>query len=121
MKRKALLMGMAVVTSLPGTLLAKGTGRQTDEVHSYTGGWDGAYSLPVQRQMAEGPATRSAEILASLKSLMTGANQRTAEGHDYDPKGWQLGLLEAQPAMTDEDAPGLRQDMRLGLSFRFSF
>lgn len=121
MKRKALLMGMAVITSMPGAVLAKGMGRQAQEAHAYTGSWGGAYAIPAERDMAEGTPTRSAAILSYLKSVMAGPNYRADDRHDFDPKGWRVELMEPRPAIEADPEPRLRDDMRLGLGFRFTF
>ncbi|MCU0841380.1 MAG: hypothetical protein MUC79_06635 [Thiobacillaceae bacterium] len=121
MRRKALLMGMAVVTSLPGAVLAKGVGRQAHEAHAYAGSWGGAYAIPGERDEVEATPTRSAAVLSYLKSIMAGANYRADDRHDFDPKGWRVELMAPRPAMDADAEPVPRDDKRLGLGFRFTF
>lgn len=129
MRRKALLMGMAVMTSLPGGVLAKGTGKGDRLSHPYAGAL-GGYTLDLGQEATayglSGPAgsastgIRAAALLARVKTLLRGQPYAGGE-QPMAVKGWSVELTN--PGGQTDAATGLRQDkgLNLGLAFRFTF
>lgn len=128
MKRKAMLMGMAFMTSLPGWALAKGASKGTDQVHAYAVGVEAlplqqleVENVPLAPDTAEGKPRKASEVLAQIKSMLRGANY----GAVMKPatQGWAMELLEGNAGGLGFDAgdPRLQGAKPLGVAFRLRF
>ncbi|HRH81696.1 MAG TPA: hypothetical protein PLW81_11685 [Thiobacillaceae bacterium] len=126
MKRKALLMGMAVMTGLPGTVLAKGKG---DRLAHHYSGWGNGSAPNIEENYGEeayappgaGNFTAAA-ILSTIKTLLRGSHYTAPGGRQgWAEKGWTLEFMD--PGLGSEAAAELRQDkgINLGLTFRYTF
>lgn len=125
MKRKALLMGMAVMTGLPGTLLAKGKG---DRLAHHYSGWGNGSVPNIEENYGEeayapsGTGNFSAgAILSTIKTLLRGTHYTPGGRQGWAEKGWTLEFMD--PGLAAEAAAELRQDkgVNLGLTFRYTF
>lgn len=121
MKRKAMLMGMAVMTGLPGWALAKGSKAEL------------APRLPGQMavvETADAPPGRAANVLAHMKAMLREMDHGVASKPASSPLAWRMELLGAGSggAVDGETVGGhggddarTRQARPLGVSFRLRF
>lgn len=131
MRRKALLMGMAVMTSLPGGVLAKGTGKSERLSHPYSGAWGNGYTLNIEQDGNDYGATtqgvagtsgfNTTALLAQVKTMLLGKANASTGARELALKGWSVELTN-QGGGTDA-ATGLREGkgINLGLAFRYTF
>lgn len=125
MKRRALLMGVAVMTGLPGAALAKGKGERW--VHPYSGAWESgamASEEAYRPDPADGAVSgnrRAGAILSQIKTLLRGQAYRSGNREGWTEKGWTVELMD--PGMGADAEAELRQGkgINLGLTFRYTF
>jgi hypothetical protein len=139
MKRKAMLMGMAVMTGLPGWAVAKGADKAVVNPHPYSdAGWlqamDNAIpgeidsALPPSAEKAgdeNGSAAKAAVLLAQIKSMLRRAHYGMVATPLADNLGWKMELLQSKaPVYTiayDSGDPRVRGASPVGVAFRFKF
>jgi hypothetical protein len=129
MKRKFLLMSMAVLAGLPGWGFAKGMPKQTaaDVVGDYEA-WGGEYTPHYGKEGREHPlmdhldatASNLASAVRSLSgapSVASGYAQRSGSGNG----GWKFEFTTPpiQAGLIPE--PSWENDRRIGLAVRVSF
>lgn len=129
MRRKALLMSMAMMTSLPGGVLAKGTGKNDRAAHHYAGAWGSEYSIDLGQGttgmgMAADTSTSGIKVItlvSRIGNLLSGPDSAAAEEPVGAGRGWSVEL--ANPSPPPDVATGLRpaKGLNLGLVFRFTF
>lgn len=127
MRRKALLMGMAVMTSLPGGVLAKGPGKHDRMAHPYAGAWGSEYSIdlgegiPGLAGAADAAGLKVTALISRIGNLLGGPDNSADDEPSGAAKGWSVEL--ASPAASPDLASGLRpaRGLNLGLAFRFTF
>ena len=129
MKRKAMLMGMAVMTGLPSWAVAKGTGGNT---HPYSSGREVQVTpdrvesealLPKSDETGTAAASpeMAAELLAQIKSVLRYANFGTVTRPTADNQGWKLELLARETRAFEYGDPRLSQVKPMGLALRLRF
>lgn len=97
MKREALLMGMAVVTALPGGVHAKGAGKPERESHPCSGIWGSTQTMRLEAWGADEVATpKAAALLSYIKQVLAGARYRANALQEFEPKGWKVELRTEQ-------------------------
>ena len=136
MKRKAMLVGMAVMAGLPSWAMAKGTAKIGGEVHSYAGGMELPDSVALPAADAptayngladeNGSANKAAILLAQIKSMLRRSNYGMAAKPTADNLGWKLEMMQADASTHAGGAYDIG-DTRLldaspvGVTFRFKF
>lgn len=129
MRRKALLVSMAMMTSLPGGVLAKGTGKHDRIAHPYTGAWGSEYSLDLGQEttgaagadVTGAQGVRVTTLFSRIGNLLIGLDNAPVEERPLVTKGWSMELTN--PAGTPVVATGLQpaKGLNLGLAFRYTF
>jgi hypothetical protein len=121
MKRRALIMGVAMATTVAGSAFAKGSGGANQDPHPYSG-WGGRrLSAPA------GPSgtvdDKTASLLARLKDMLGGLSYRADTPTVYAPPSeWHVELLHNAGVDPGDDVdPRLAGEKFLGLALRFSF
>jgi len=135
MKRKAMLMGMAVMTGLPGMAVAKG-GKAAGGAQGYPGGVvaAGAHDsaaidppppliTPASIENGESgvPPGRAAEVLAQIKSMFRGTDYVTTTKPTASVSGWRMELMESPAGVNVGEDPRLQGRKPVGVAFRFRF
>lgn len=132
MKRKAMLMGMAVMTGLPGWAMAKGVGKAGGDAHPYSAGMqiqetldrvefdDG---LPISNQNGVGEASpdKAAKLLAQVKSMLRSSSFSRSSKPVAGNSGWKLEMLESNALAYDGGDSRLQQAKPVGVAFRLKF
>lgn len=133
MKRKAMLMGMAVMTGLPGWVLAKGSGKMGEDLHhapssravqetNQRGEAEEYLSPADQGGRSESPPGKAAELLAHMKEMLRGANYGVAPKPAASQLGWSMELLESgRFAAYDSYDSRMQKNRPMGLAFRIKF
>ena len=132
MKRKAMLMGMAVMTSMPGWAMATGTGKAASAAHPYSRGmaaevtlgkveFDYVTSRPDQAGTVQASPGKTAELLAQIKSMLKKTSYGLAAQPTVDKLGWRMELLESAAWAYDGIDPRLQKAKPVGVAFRFMF
>lgn len=130
MKRKAMLMGMAVMTGLPGWAMAKGSGKAFGEAQPHVGSTkshalgqaEGERLAPGMGNAgsAESSGNKASEMLAQIKSMLRGVNYGVVttkqQGND-----WTMELLQSDAGSTAGGDPRLQDARPLGLALRLKF
>lgn len=129
MKRKAMLMGMAFMTGLPGWALAKGTAKAAGEAHAYP--VDREALEPLHRiesgkeraepgsAVAQTPSRSAAEVLAQIKSMLRGVNYGAVTAPAVER--WSMELLEDGARAYDNGDPRTLNAKPVGVAFRLRF
>ena len=129
MRRKAMLVGMAFMTGLPGWAMAKGTAKAVGEAHSYPVGSEALETLDRiesdQGQAVAGwsasstPSRTASEVLAQVKAMLRGVNY----GAVTPPRAekWSMELLEGDARVYDNGDPRTLNAKPLGVAFRLKF
>lgn len=131
MKRKAMLMGMAVMTGLPGWALAKGAGKADNEAHAPPPGAEALETLDrieVDNELSVSTtgradtARKASEVLAQIKAALKGVNYGVVS--KQVAQEWSMELMERNPgavAVADEGDPRLKNAKPVGVAFRMKF
>lgn len=129
MRRKAMLMGMMIVTGMPGWAVAKGTGKTVGESHSNPVDMETLETLDEagadSRLAASGAsdtqhASRTAsEVLAQIRSVLRGVNYGVAMPPTRE--GWSMELLDSGASAYDKADPRLQNAKPVGLALRLKF
>jgi hypothetical protein len=129
MKRKAMLMGMAVMTGMPGWAMAKGVGKAGGDVRPYSAGMQAQEALervefdsaPNEKGVTGASPDKAAELLAQVKSMLRSANYGRATQPSTSNQGWKLEMLESSALSYDSSDSSLQQVKPVGVAFRFKF
>ncbi len=121
MKRRMLLLGMAMATTFAGGAFARGSGKVNLGVHPYSGWSRSQLTVPVMGTGNVGVGRVS--LFGRLKELFGGLNYRAGTPSAYaQPTGLQLQLMRSDLAEDGVEAnPRLAGERFLGLALRLSF
>jgi hypothetical protein len=130
MKRKAMLMGMAVMASMPGWAMAKGAGKVA--MHVYSDGVEAKESLPAVEVVDELPGVsgadfadaspgKAAELLAQVKSMLARANYGAVAKLADDGTRWTMEIPHNFGEALDYGDARLRPAVPLGVALRLKF
>lgn len=129
MRRKAFLMGMAVLAGLPTGVSAKVFGKMDRGFHSYDAKY-GATAIGVTSpgQEAAEPSLQSENagnesVLYRFKGLLNAVTWSGTAGLAAETRGWQVEMLQPRLEMrlSENGDPRLRQTEPLGLRLRYTF
>ncbi|MCP5277804.1 MAG: hypothetical protein H6935_05500 [Thiobacillus sp.] len=125
MRRKAMLMGMAVIAGMPGWAMAKGSARPAAEAASSGSGAQARDDLieidrfGPQSDQADATADKAAEALARIKSMLRGVNYGAVRKPGDD--GWAMELLERGAVDLRGGDARLEDAKPFGVAFRRKF
>lgn len=133
MKRKAMLMGMAVMASMPGWAMATGTNKSASAAHPYSRGVETTETtrtkvefstLPTalnRTDVAEASPDKASALVVQMKDVLRNASYGPADKPSPDRRGWKLEMLEGNAWAYDGSDPRLRQAKPVGVAFRRNF
>lgn len=129
MKRKAMLMGMAVMAGMPGWAMAKNTAKVATGAHAYSDGVDARETFETVVAVnelpgasgADTPAGNAGELLAQVKDMLRSANYGAAAKSAPDGSGWTVEIMPAQGDALGYGDARLRPVAPLGVALRFRF
>lgn len=132
MKRKAMLMGMAVMTGLPGWAMAKGIGKAGGDARPYATGmqtqetldrveFDDGLRVSNQGGAGEASSDKAAKLLAQVKSMLRSSNYSHSTKPVAGDSGWKLEMLESNALAYDGGGSRLQQAKPVGVAFRLKF
>ncbi len=132
MKRKAMLMGMAVMTGLPGWSIAKSNAKAVGGAHSYAGGLEAQATIdqvetgmlpPLSDETGavESASSKAGRLLAQIKSLLRQSHYGMVAKPIADNPGWKLEMLEGNAWNRDDGDIRIRQCKPVGVAFRIRF
>ncbi len=127
MKRKALLVSMAVVASLPGGAWAKGAGKMDRPIPAYTGYGTGILNSSSIFEPGLERAEGRESALARLKFLLGKVTWAAGGELAGEGRGWKMELLQPQPhsqmdvRLSDGDDPRVKPWDPLGFMLRYTF
>lgn len=132
MKRKAMLMGMAVIAGMPGWATAKGTGKVAGETHRYVGSV--AAQVPLQTievinepptsiagSLADSTQGKAAVLLCKIKTILRTSNYGARVTPAADGDGWNMEVLETQQGAYPRADAQPREAAPVGVAFRLAF
>lgn len=127
MKRKALLVSMAVVAGLPGGALAKGVGKLERPGSAYAGYGAGQMYLRAADGLSLDPTVAREEdrasALARLKVLLGKVTWAAGGELAGDGRGWKMEMLQPQVdvRLSDGGDPRVKPRDPLGFVLRYTF
>lgn len=130
MKRKAILMGMAVMASMPGWAMAKGGVKAAGGAPVYADGMaaretlesvDVVNGLPGITSTADTSPGKSAELLAQVRSLLGGANYGAAMKAVDEGVGWMIEFPKSFGEAPSYADARFRPSTPVGVAFRLKF
>jgi hypothetical protein len=132
MKRKAMVVGMAVVAAMPGWAAAKGTGKVAGQPQSYYGGTDAPVPLQTVEIISEPPAVigvgkieayqgKAASLLSQVKVILRSGNYGARARPTADSTRWAMEMLEAGQAGYGASEVQLHQIEPVGVAVRYTF
>jgi hypothetical protein len=132
MKRKAMLMGMAVMAGMPGWATAKGTAKAAGETHRYAGAQEAQVPLQTIEVINEPPTSvagsladstqgRAAALLCKIKAVLRTSNYGARVTPTADGDGWNMEVLEGQQVGYRSGDVQPRQVAPVGVAFRLAF
>ncbi|HNQ04090.1 MAG TPA: hypothetical protein PKH69_05700 [Thiobacillaceae bacterium] len=130
MKRKAMLMGVAVMTGMPGVGLAKeGKTVHAGQKHSATALADVESNLVMESAArVDGDALggrvsmkRAWERFSGLQSLLGWTNFAVSAKPTASLSGWRVELLQNPAGAWAQEDPRLQRDRPWGLALRLGF
>ncbi len=132
MKRKAMLMGMAVMTALPGSCLAKGNPKAANGARSYAGGMEARTTLdqvesasipPLSDRddVSESASSKAGVLLAQIKAMLRQTHYGMVAKPTVGNPGWKLEMLDSNAWNHDGADVRLQQSSPVGVAFRIRF
>lgn len=126
MKRKAMLVGMAVMAGMPGWATAKGAGKTAGGAHAYADGPDARERFGTVEAIpgvpgADVPRGKASELLAQIKAMLGSVNYGTVVKPAPDGTGWTVELMQktGEGRNYGDALPGSAAP--LGVAFRLRF
>ena len=128
MKRKAMLMGMAVMTSMPGWAMATSSSKAASGVQPYSRSLEApvtlssvTYSSMARDGRAAASPGKASELLAQMKSMLSNVNYGVSTQPTADNQGWKVKLLDNNDWVLYNVDPRLPQNKPIGVTFRLEF
>lgn len=128
-KRKVLLMGMAVAASFPAAAFAQGGGKVERQGYHHSNGGRGAPVSDLADLIQEAPEMRiddegdggSSSLLNKLKGMAASLSSRVEAVTAID-QAWKLELSESEPAsLGSAGHPKINTSRPVGVALRLKF
>ncbi|NTV95161.1 MAG: hypothetical protein HGA75_07045 [Thiobacillus sp.] len=133
MKRKAMLIGLAVMASMPGWAMAAGANKSASAAHPYSRSAEttaATHAKPEssalqtawnRAEVAEASPGKMSALRVQMKDVLRSASYGPADKPAADRRGWKLEMLEGNASAYDGGDPRLRQAKPVGVAVRLNF